>query len=235
MINILIPLAGEGSRFKTTHSAPKPLIAINNRPMITRAIESLGIVGRYHFVIRNNEYMQQTMDAIYNVCYNPNIITVSETTQGPASSALLMENYMNGEEELIIANCDQIMNWNSYNVLNQLRKYDGSVVTVNDTDPKHSYVKIADGSIVQFAEKEVISNHALTGIHYWKHSKYFFESAKRMINDGKKSANGEYYIAPTYNYLLKDGFDIGMCKIKNSEFYPVGTPTDLERYLNENT
>ena len=231
MINILIPMAGEGSRFKATHKLPKPLISVNNKPMIVRTIESLGIMGRYHFVIRDNKYMQQTIDAIYNVCYNPNIITINETTQGAACSSLLVEKYMNGEEELIIANCDQIMNWNSYAVLTELRKYDGAVVTVNDTDAKHSYVKIEDGVAVQFVEKQVISNNALTGIHYWKHSKYFFESAKRMISDNNKSANGEYYVAPTYNYLLRDGFDIGVCKINNNNFYPVGTPEDLEKYL----
>jgi NDP-sugar pyrophosphorylase family protein len=231
MINILIPLAGEGSRFKSTHTLPKPLIPVHNKPMIVRAIESLGIVGRYHFVVRNNEYMQQTMDAIYKVCYNPNIITISETTQGAASSALLLQNYMNGEEELIIANCDQIMNWNSYRVLSELRKHEGAVVTINDSDPKHSYVKMSGESAVQVTEKQVISNNALTGIHYWKHAKYFFESAKRMISENNKSANGEYYVAPTYNYLIKDGLDIGMCRIKNDEFYPVGTPEDLEKYL----
>jgi dTDP-glucose pyrophosphorylase len=175
--------------------------------------------------------MQQTMDAIYNVCYNPNIITISETTQGAASSALLLQNYMNGEEELIIANCDQIMNWNSYRVLSDLRKHEGAVVTINDSDPKHSYVKMSGESAVQVTEKQVISNNALTGIHYWKHAKYFFESAKRMISENNKSANGEYYVAPTYNYLIKDGLDIGMCRIKNDEFYPVGTPEDLEKYL----
>jgi dTDP-glucose pyrophosphorylase len=233
MINILIPMAGEGSRFKTTHTLPKPLISLNNKPMIVQAIESLGIVGRYHFVVRDDEYMPQTVDAIHKVCYNPNIITISSTTAGAAASALLAENYINNEEELIIANCDQIMNWDSYDVLTTMRMYDGAVVTITDNDVKHSYVKMRDNIAIQFAEKEVISNNALTGIHYWKCAKYFFESAKRMISDDKKSANGEYYIAPTYNYLLKDGLYIGVCKIKNNEFYPVGTPKDLEKYLNE--
>ena len=35
MINILIPMAGEGSRFKNTHSLPKPLISINDAKFIT--------------------------------------------------------------------------------------------------------------------------------------------------------------------------------------------------------
>ena len=89
-------------------------------------------------------------------------------------------------DELIIANCDQIMNWNAYDVISEMRTYDGAVVTITDNDPKHSYVKTQDGFAIHFAEKEVISKHALTGIHYWKHSKYFFSSAKHMINDGKK-------------------------------------------------
>jgi len=231
MINILIPMAGEGSRFKNTHSLPKPLISVNDKPMIVRAIESLGITGKYHFVIRNNEFMQQTIGAIYSTCPDPNIVSVNYTPNGSAASALIMEDYINKDDELIIANCDQIMNWNAYDVISDMRTYDGAVVTITDNDPKHSYVKIEDGFAIQFVEKEVISKHALTGIHYWKHSKYFFESAKRMINDGKKSANGEYYIAPTYNYLVKEGMDIGVCRIKNSEFYPVGTPEDLEKYL----
>lgn len=234
MINILIPLAGEGSRFKATHNLPKPLIPINEKPMIAKAIESLGIVGKYHFVVRNNEFMQQTIGAIYSICPDPNIVSVNYTPEGAAASALVIEQYIDKDAELIIANCDQIMNWDSYDVLSNMRKYDGAVVTVQDNDPKHSYVKTEDGVAVQFTEKQVISNNALTGIHYWKHAKYFFESAKRMIADGRKTANGEYYIAPTYNYLIREGLDIGICRIPNSKFHPVGTPEDLGIYLNEN-
>ena len=232
MINVIIPAAGEGSRFKTVgYNLPKPLIPVNETAMIVKAIESLGIVGKYHFVIRNNEYMQQTMDAIYTACPDPNIVSVTYMPEGAAASALIMEDYIDKNSELIIANCDQIMNWNSYDILSDMRTYDGAVVTIYDNDPKHSYVKTSGGFAIQFAEKEVISKHALTGIHYWKCAKYFFESAKRMIQENKKSANGEFYIAPTYNYLIEDGYDIGVCRIKNSQFHPVGTPEDLEKYL----
>jgi hypothetical protein len=233
MINILIPMAGEGSRFKATHNLPKPLIPVNDKPMIVRAVESLGITGKYHFVIRNNEYMQQTIGAIYSICTDPNIVSVNYTPNGAAASALVMENYIDKNDELIIANCDQIMNWNSFDVLSSMREYDGAVVTVNDDDPKHSYVKMEDGVAIQFTEKEVISKNALTGIHYWKYAKYFFESAKHMIADDKKSINGEFYIAPTYNYLIRDGYEIGVCRIKNFQFHPIGTPIDLEKYLYE--
>jgi NDP-sugar pyrophosphorylase family protein len=232
MMNVVIPMAGEGSRFKQTHDVPKPLIDIKGKPMIVHAIESLGIKGKYHFIVRDNEFLQHTIDSILSVCDDPNIVTVTETTSGSATSALLLENMIDTNDELIIANCDQIMNWQSDAALEILRYYDGAVVTYNDNDPKHSYAKVVNGFVEEIREKTVISNHALTGIHYWAHAGYFFDSARRMIQQGDRT-NNEFYVGPTYNYLIRDGLDIGVCNIGKAHFFPVGTPQDLERYLNE--
>ena len=81
-----------------------------------------------------------------------------------------------------------------------------------------------------FKEKEVISDNALTGIHYWKKAKYFFTSANKMIMLNEKSANGEFYIAPTYNHLIQEGLDIGSYMINDNEINFVGTPEDLRIY-----
>jgi len=233
-MNIVIPLAGHGSRFSNNgYLLPKPLIPINGIPMIARAIESLGFVGRYHFVVRDNEYYNDTLTAIHSVCVDPIIIKIDKVTEGAAASVLLLQQYINNDEELVVANCDQIMNWNISDVLATFRKYDGAVVTVNSTDPKHSYVKLNNDSAIEFAEKIVISDTALTGIHYWKHGKYFVSSATSMIEHNDRASNNEFYIAPTYNYMIKQGYSIGTHLVTDSEFYPVGTPPDLERYLNE--
>ena len=52
-MNIIIPMAGEGSRFLKNQYLPKPLIDVNGKPMIVRAIESLGLDGQYYFIISN--------------------------------------------------------------------------------------------------------------------------------------------------------------------------------------
>lgn len=231
MINVIIPMAGEGKRFKDAgYTIPKPLIDIDGKPMIVRALESLNIEGKYHFVVRNNQYTLDTIFAIDKIKPKSDFHLVQNTTEGAAVSCLKFENKIDPEEELVIVNCDQIMNWNSESVLNALRKHDGGVVTIRGTDPKHSYVKM-DGSVaISFKEKEVISDHALTGIHYWKKAKYFFASANKMVMLNEKSANGEFYVAPSYNHLIQEGLDIGSYMISADEISFVGTPEDLRKY-----
>jgi dTDP-glucose pyrophosphorylase len=233
--NVVIPMAGLGSRFsKNGFQLPKPLIKINNEAMIVHAIRSLNIPGNYYFLIRQNEFFEETKNILLKVKPDCVILSVQETTQGAAVSALKFKEYINNDNELIVANCDQIMHWNAAAALETLRQYDGGVVTINSCDPKHSYVKINTSDLAEkLVEKQVISDHALTGIHYWKHGKDFVRSAELMINNNDRSANGEFYVAPTYNYLINEGLKITTVKLADNEFFPVGTPEDLERYLNE--
>jgi NDP-sugar pyrophosphorylase family protein len=233
MINVIVLLAGEGKRFKdANYVLPKPLIPVNGKPMITRAIESLDIDGRYCFVVRKDEHLQQTLDAIKQVVTDPVIIEVDKTTEGAAASALLLEQHIDPDDELIIVNCDQIMNWESEHAIKCLRKFDGALVTIKSTDHKHSFARVENRLVTEVVEKNPISDCALTGIHYWNRAEYFFSSAKQMIQNNDRT-NNEFYVGPTYNYLISHGLDIGMYEITSDEFYPVGTPHDLERYLNE--
>ena len=105
MVNVIIPMAGEGSRFPKDQYLPKPLIDVNGKPMIVRAIESLGITGQYHFIIRQNEYTHIVKDIISKTVPKPKFLEITHTTEGPACSALLFKEEIDNEDELIIANC----------------------------------------------------------------------------------------------------------------------------------
>ena len=143
MINIVIPMAGLGSRFpQDRYYLPKPLIDVNGRPMIVRAIESLDIDGQYHFVLRESEFLEITKDIISKTVKNPRFHVVSETTQGPACSVLLFKEFINNDDELVTANCDQIMDWNSRLFFHNVRLYDGAAVTYYSDTDKNSYVKL---------------------------------------------------------------------------------------------
>lgn len=231
-INIIIPMAGEGSRFPKDQYLPKPLIDVNGKPMIVRAIESLGINGQYHFVIRRNDYAGLVKDIIKKVVNDPMFVEITETTEGPACSALLFKDQINNDEELVIANCDQIMEWNSDLFFHNVRLYDGAVVTYYSETDKNSYVKLnRKGNVIEVREKEVISSISLNGIHYWKQGQHFVKSAEAMIAAGDRAPNGEFYIAPTYNYMIKDGLSVGIHHIPNEQHHAVGVPVDLERFL----
>lgn len=232
MTNIIIPMAGEGSRFPKDQYLPKPLIDVNGKPMIVRAIESLGIEGQYHFIVRQNEYTAIVKDIIGKVVKNPKFIEITKTTEGPACSALLFKNEIDNDDELVIANCDQIMEWDTNLFFHNVRLYDGAVVTYYSDTDKNSYARLdKTGHVVEIREKEVISNISLNGIHYWKQGRSFVRSAEAMIEADDRAPNGEFYIAPTYNYMIKENQKVGIFHIPNEQHHAVGVPVDLERFL----
>jgi UDP-N-acetylglucosamine diphosphorylase / glucose-1-phosphate thymidylyltransferase / UDP-N-acetylgalactosamine diphosphorylase / glucosamine-1-phosphate N-acetyltransferase / galactosamine-1-phosphate N-acetyltransferase len=233
-LNIIIPMAGEGTRFPPDRYLPKPLIDVNGKPMIVRAIESLGMPdhARWHFIIRTNDYSETVKESINSLVKNSKFIEVTETTQGPACSALLFRDEINNDQELIVANCDQIMEWNSDLFFHNSRLYDGCIVTYYSDTDKNSYAKLdKSGRVVEIREKEVISNISLNGIHYWKQGRYFVSSAQDMIAADDRAPNGEFYIAPTYNYMIKQGLTVGIFHIPNEQHHAVGVPIDLEKFL----
>ena len=232
-MKILIPMAGLGSRFLTkSYNKPKPLIDINGTPMIIKAIKSLGIEdAKYLFVISKNSYSENIKEEIQK-SVNCEFIEIDYLTEGPACSCLLFKEEINNDEELIVANCDQIMEWNYKTFLLNVRQYDGAVVTYHETTEKNSYAAINQiGLVTEIREKRVISNISLNGIHYWKKGKYFVDSAEEMISEDDRADNGEFYVGPTYNYMIKQGFEVGIYHIPNQMHHPVGIPEDLERYI----
>jgi len=233
-MNILIPSAGKGTRFKTTHSLPKALIQVDGMPMVVASAKSIKLSGQYIFIINDNQYTANLSRNIFSVFPNAKIAAINFETEGAAETALIAEELINNDEELIIANCDQLMKWNPELVLKQLRKYDAGLVVIESEDPKHSYVDIVNNLAVKVVEKQVISNFALTGIHYWKKGKYFVESVRKMFIDDKRT-NNEFYIGPCYNYFIEAGNKVTVYKLNNNEIDFIGTPEDLAVYESKKT
>jgi hypothetical protein len=124
------------------------------------------------------------------------------------------------------------MEWSPYVFLHNVRLYEGAVVTYHSDTDKNSYARLGkDGYVTEIREKEVISNVSLNGIHYWKQGKHFVESAEAMIAADDRAPNGEFYIAPTYNYMIKAGRTVGIHHIPNEQHHAVGVPLDLERFI----
>jgi len=231
-INIVIPMAGRSLRFKNNYHLPKPLIDINGKPTIQLAVDSLDVDGNFIFIVQKEHCDKFNLDSIlYAIKPNCKIIKIDYITEGPASTVLLARDYIDNDEELIVANCDQIMEWDGSVFLNCCRMYDGAVVTYYENSIKNSYAKIdSKGKVTEIKEKQVISNISLNGIHYWKKGKYFVNSVEEMILANERY-NNEFYIGPSYNQLIKKGYAIGIHHIPNEQHNAVGIPEDLEKYI----
>ena len=232
-MNILIPMAGLGSRFKASgYTVPKPLIPIEGKPMIENAVDTLGIKGNFIFITQKKHNLKSHLQSIYTNC---NVIEIDYITKGSACTCLLAKEYINNNLPLIITNCDQIMWWDdkSFATFVENYPYDGFVVTYTSDTIKNSYIRLnRDGFGVELAEKQVISSISLNGIHYWRQGKDFVYSAETMIKNNE-NYNGEFYVAPTYNNLIKKGKKIGVYHIPNEQHNAVGTPEDLIKYADK--
>ena len=234
-MNVVIPMAGDGSRFKNQgYEVPKPLIDVFGKPMIQAAVESLDVDGKYIFIIRKSNFSddQKVKSLLKKVKPGCTIYEIDYLTEGPASTCLLASENINNNEPLLIANCDQIMEWDSKLFLEKVNRTqcDGAVVTYSSNTEKNSYVKIGDeGYATEFAEKKVISEFSLNGIHYWKNGSDFVNSTRDMIHKNIR-VNNEFYIAPTYNELILNKKKIIIHHINKNLHHAIGTPEDLKKY-----
>lgn len=226
-------MAGRGKRFEEAgYSFPKPLIDLDGKPMIQVVIENLNFPDQHIFICQKEHLEKFSMKELLNLIKpNSKIITINEMTEGAACTVLLAKDLINNDEELIIANSDQWINWNNQHFLSYLREKDadGGIVTFIATHPKWSFVKIdQEGYITEVAEKKPISNIATVGIYYYKKGKYFVEAVEQMIKKDIR-VNNEFYVAPTFNEIIGEGKKVLPYPV--AEMRGLGTPEDLKRFM----
>lgn len=234
-VNILIPLGGAGRRFSEAgYLQIKPFIDVSGETMIRSVIKNLNHQDAHFVFVINEEYISPTeFDShISDMGISYEIFSTPTLTQGPASTVLFASQSINNDLPLIVVNCDQIiLDFNLDFILDFARTTgcDGLLGCFLSSSKKNSYVKLdPNGEVCDVKEKIVISNIATNGLHFWKHGKYFVESAEQMIAANDRY-NNEFYVAPTYNYMIKSGKKI-LPFFYNLHF-PIGTPEDLDKFL----
>ena len=232
-MNVLIPMAGAGSRFEQAgYTFPKPLIEVNNKPMIQVVVENLNVEAHFIFLVQKQHYekynVKQLLSLIAPGC---DIVQVEGITDGAARTTLLAEQLIDNNEPLLMANSDQFVEWNSNECIYAFTadSIDGGIITFEATHPKWSFAKLGkDGFVSEVAEKNPISNLATAGIYYWKHGSDYVKYVKQMIDKDIRT-NGEFYVCPVFNEAIGDGKKI---RVKNiQKMWGIGTPEDLNYFL----
>jgi len=238
MINIVIPMAGAGSRFSQAgYEKPKPFIDVAGKPMIVRVLENLAYPDARYILIAREDHMQKEKELVTWIekNYNVTFVSIASLTEGTACTVLFARNLIRNKNPVVIANSDQIIDINFEDFINDAinRKLDGSILTFVDeeSNPKWSFAKLdTEGNVTEVQEKKPISNKATVGIYFFANGEEFIERVIEMIINNDRT-NGEFYTCPTYNYLIRLGRKIGIYDIESSQMNGIGTPEDLERYI----
>jgi HAD superfamily hydrolase (TIGR01509 family) len=232
-MNVLIPMAGAGSRFAAAgYTFPKPLIEVNGKPMIQVVAENLNVDAHFIYIVQKEHYDKYNLKQLLNlISPGCDIVQVNSLTEGAACTTLLAKELINNDEPLLMANSDQYVEWNSNECLYAFTAdgVDGGIVTFRATHPKWSFAKLGDdGFVTEVAEKNPISNIATVGIYYWKKGSDYVKYAEQMIEKNIRT-NGEFYVCPVFNEAIGDGKKIRVKDIP--KMWGIGTPEDLNYFL----
>lgn len=232
--NVLIPMSGRGSRFdELGYKLPKPLIDVNGAPMIQRVVENLNIDANFIFIVQKQHYEKYNLGTYLNLLVpGCTIVQAEGLTEGAACSALLAKSFIDNSDHLLIANSDQILNWDSSDFMFSMLSgnVDGGIMTFpSDGSSKWSYARLDENDYVcEVAEKKVISDHPTTGIYYYSKGSEFVKYAEQMISKNIR-VNNEFYICPIYNEYIEDDKKIKIYEIE--KFFGIGVPDDLSKYF----
>jgi len=238
---IIIPMAGEGKRFKDEGiEKPKFMLEIKNKTLFQWSMSSLpiNISKKIIFIcledhekdFKVSEFIKKIMDDEYpKIKYE--IVYIKHITGGQVETVLHAKHLVRPENSIIIYNIDT--HFVSTRLKSKIltiknRDIDGLLGCYPSNDENLSFVKINDkGLVEEVKEKMRISDYASTGLYIFSKAEEFFRTGQEMIEKENKRKN-EYYVSEIFNMMLKSNakFEIDMAE----EFIALGTPNDLKKF-----
>jgi dTDP-glucose pyrophosphorylase len=236
-------MAGEGKRFKDAgYTIPKPLIEVDGKPMVIKALQSLPKASKNILIVRKKHLNVEDFKSLLNNYFeNVIIIEIDYLTEGQASTCLLSESYIPKNSILNIGACDIGFKYDMNKYIEKLDKFDSFIWTYNNNPnvlkkpEMYGWVKTKTNSneVELVSCKKPISNNLLldqvvSGTFTFKNSDLFFEVIKKMISENDR-VNGEFYLDNVFNHLTNKS-----SIFKVEKYYSWGTPSELLIYQNEN-
>jgi len=239
MLNIVLPIAGRGSRFLNAgFDIPKPMIPVLGAPMLQWVVWNLRPKEAHRFIfLALEEHLENSglPDLIERIAPDSVVIPVRAVTEGAACTVLIARDLIDSSNPLMIANTDQFVDLRIDDYLEAFNAsgLDGFMMTFTASDPKWSYARLGEhGRVLEVVEKKVVSHYATVGIYNYRSGADFVSAADAMIAKNLR-VNGEFYVAPAYNQMIESGASVGVFSIDNlgTGMHGLGTPEDLAMFV----
>lgn len=223
-MNIVIPMAGAGSRFVAAgYKEPKPFIPLGGKAMIEHVIDNVAMPGAKFYLLARIEHLSYLPNTSLPDRTDIAVIPIEKMTEGAACTVLRAEGFINSDEPLLIANSDQYIQYDREKWRSVTAGVDAAIMTFPSNESRWSYSLEEGGRVIRVAEKQVISDQATVGLYYFAKGRYFVEAAHKMIKKNIR-VNNEFYVCPAFNELVAERF------VRNFEvdrMLGLGTPEDF--------
>lgn len=220
---------GYGTRLRPlTHTGPKQLIPIANKPISQHVLEDLREAGVQDIAIVLGDLFPQKVMEYYGKGKRFNVkITYIEQGEpkGIAHAVGLCEKFV-GKSPFVVYLGDNLLKGGIAKSLSHFKEsgYDSMILLCKVRKPERFGVAALDkdGKLVKLIEKpkKPPSDYALTGIYFFK--PIIFE----MIEQLRPSWREELEITEAIQLLLDNGFDVGY-QIVEGWWKDTGTPEDI--------
>lgn len=246
-MQIIIPMSGEGSRFKAAgYDILKPLIPVHGKPILEYVVDMFPGDHKFIFACREDHAEKYNLkEYIPAFCPNSKIVTIKNHLKlGPVWAAMQAKDAVNDDEPIVLSYCDYFMQWDFDNFIQEVNQSheDGNVICYTGFHPhllpeKNVYAGCRVNGQMELEEiKEKFSFEIDKSKGFHSVGAYYFKSGRLMKQYFQKamdvglSLNGEFYASLVYQLLIEDELKVKVYD-KVPTFCQWGTPEDLEEYL----
>ncbi len=227
--NLLLPIAGKAQRFLDAgYTMPKPLILANHKHVIDWSLESVDYSEcNLIFIVRLDHIYNFSIDKILKQKFGDDIqiVVLDKITRGALETCVLAEQYIDNDIPLLIYTPDVYFE-PQFKPNTIPDDSEGFLLTFLANSADHSYSQCdINGKVSRVVEKEVISEHANVGLYYFNSGKEFLKYGREVI-DANMLVKNEFYIAPMYNLMIRDGKYVTCADTE--KMHVLGTPSTLE-------
>ncbi len=248
-IQIIVPMSGFGERFRAVgYNVPKPLIEVENKPIIYHIIKMFP--GETNFIfICNNEHLNNTkfnMEKILQeYCHSGKIVGINPHKLGPVHAILQVKDLIDYTKPVIVNYCDFtcFWDWQRFKEFVFVTKCSGAIPAYKDFHPhslgktNYAYIVEENGWVKNIQEKQPFTDnrmneYASSGTYYFSSGDIMLKAMENCVKQGL-TINKEYYVSLAYKYLLSKNLPTAVYPLQH--FMQWGTPADLKDYIEWST
>ncbi len=236
-MNIVITMAGLGSRFrKAGYTIPKYQIEVKGKTLFEWSMISLSDYfndpeSPFIFIVRKEDNASDFINAECDKIgiSNRKIIEIDALTDGQATSAMLAKPYWKENDGFLVYNIDTYVEKNY--LLKDKIEGDGFIPCFNAEGDHWSFVKLDEnGNAIEVREKTRISDNCTIGLYYFKTAALYEKIYNEYYSDSSNIEKSEKFIAPLYNYMIKNGYVIKIDIIPFERVHVLGTPDEVKAF-----
>ncbi len=237
-MNIIITMAGRGKRFwDVGFDIPKYQIKAGDRTLFSWSLLSLKnfmkIENTFIFIARKEddagEFIKKECELM--AIDNYRLVEVEMTTDGQATTVLYAKDEIqNRENSILIYNIDTHVSPDFLSP-DSIQKGDGWIPCFPGKGKHWSFAKLnQNGRVVEVREKQRISDHATIGLYWFSSYALYRQIYDEYYSDHTQVEQGEKFIAPLYNQLIKDEKTVYIHEVPLSAVHCLGTPEELDTF-----